>query len=427
MTSETTYESIGTCTAELPHALVGELAGTLPDVAAKKDQIGDTLASLVKKYDLETYLGDPATTLVLTGMAAKLVTASEIGVNEFNSQADVTDIALGLLTGKTEPYDDVMSDDEEMLVYMRYENKALSAQLKQRIDDGLLDDVKQRMGVTDENESPYQVHVLDIATSSALSGITWGYHRPGDDRDVSVAVKQDKIERELVSDYISGLLANKDVMCQGLGIEQPHGAAWVSFKDGAPHMFIMNPDAEKILNPEVTNNSSSYGEGDQLEVLALLGHEYGHTQGTLTLNGTIAFGIGLEELRVEHFSGNKRGYYDIKRFFKDLDMHAGLDVCAIFDARPKGGTPHEVYYDIAAEVGIESMLDIVMTAPYGYCTRSGGMKDISEALSGREEIIDAIIEQKGIAPARNLSMPSLRSLIAANDDAIDAITKSMSQ
>jgi hypothetical protein len=100
--------------------------------------------------------------------------------------------------------------------------------------------------------------------------------------------------------------------------------------------------------------------------LAILAHEYVHTQGGLLLDRDVNFGVNLEELRAEHFAGNKQGYQDIKGLFSDYDVLTGHNIPEEFDTRPKGGTAAEVYGSIANRVGLSAMLELLMAAPKNY-------------------------------------------------------------
>lgn len=386
----------------LASEVVANAALQFSDVQERQSQISEQLDYIVARHDVSGALQDPAQALMLVGLAAKLATAHAQDNDMYTQQCEFTDIAVGLLTGSIDPYPDEMDDDIKFDIYMDYENAALTRELDNRIKDGLLDEVKERMGITSENETPYVVHVLDIASYTSTWGIGPSLDELDNEEDLSVLYQAQKALdacNELIYDYKKGLRSKRRELEERLESKESIPEGWVQYRDGIPHLFMLNPNVEKILNPEVTNNAPYYDERARCEDVALIEHEYIHTQAPL-LVGSIAFGGGIEELRAEHFSGNLRGYEEVKDFFRELNALSKVDVPAIFDAKPCGGTAVDVFAHIAQKVGVESAIDIFMAAPKNYCNR-GIMKLVNDNLGGYGSVIQSILLRKVEAGERD--------------------------
>jgi hypothetical protein len=265
-------------------------------------------------------------------------------------------------------------------VYDKYTDRELSAELKQAVTNGLIDDVKTKLGVTAENESPYELRVLSIGSHMTSNGI----QAPNATQEI----------KDVINGWQNGLKDRK----QEFGIERGHQAiapAWATEINGQVYLFVDMFIAEKILHPDVTAQDPSYGERERKADRAVLMHEYVHTQGGLNQDRELDFGLGLEELRAEEFSGNHFGYNDIKYFSQDLHVLTGRDLIAYFESKPKGGTPFEVYSGLASDIGLDRMLEVLMVLPHGYESEYHLLSDmIVDHIGGYDEIAARILEDK---------------------------------
>ncbi|MEK7153095.1 MAG: hypothetical protein AAB834_04050, partial [Patescibacteria group bacterium] len=187
--------------------------------------------------------------------------------------------------------EDIYTEEQLEAAYDRYTNVQITVELQQAIDDGLLDEVKRRMGITADNEDPYVLHVLNIGDSRTFYGMA---------PDVS---------NELLA-YKAGLAAKTKEFMAATGAESVP-RAWVIRLKGRNHLNITLPNAEKILYPEEARSASYDSEQRRLDI-ATLEHEFAHTQGGLGLDAHIYYGVALEERRAELMAGDKMGYNDAK-------------------------------------------------------------------------------------------------------------------
>lgn len=115
-----------------------------------------------------------------------------------------------------------------------------------------------------------------------------------------------------------------------------------------------------------------YDESDWSRDLALVEHEYTHTQGSL-IKG-IGPGIALEELRAEYFSGNRHGYLDIKKYFMGVRMLTGYSPVDSFEQDGKPYDSNTYYTDIAKSIGLDGLLDCLTAIPANYIANEHASK-----------------------------------------------------
>lgn len=288
-----------------------------------------------------------------------------------------------------------ISDEAKLLAYDKYTDKELSVKLTEAIAGGLLDGVKERLEVNDENEDPYEIRVLSVDSGNQTHGIYApkpDYDLPNGHPDYQLALDTYK----QVEEWKKGLERRGISFANELGRDSLFGPAWVTEIGGKRLLCISTGLAEKITNPGATENTDFYDEKDAERDFAILEHEYTHTQGGLMLDREISFGINIEELRAEYFSGNRGGYQDIKSFFLDYATVVGEHPTTTFESLGKGGTCSEVFGDIANKAGLNRMLEVVMASPKNYI-ESQSNKYAREAytyLGGFDGVVGRLIEDQ---------------------------------
>ena len=371
--------------------LAAQAAG-LPEVAeAQETQTGILEAGreIINRYEIQASLfDDEARSLIFTAVANRWVIARSNRSRNPQKARDEEAFLLDVLTLLAYEHSPVLAaakpqiekaatldETRKTAIYEKYTNHQLSREISQAISSGLLDSVKARMGVTATDESAYEVRVLSIDPNGrgshglAPKVIKWE-DLPGTHEQKRVALEEQRERREAARQHSEYLARHADEMFAELGEQAPVTAlAWVTtLADGSrPVLCIMEPHAVKLLHPELTTaHNTNLDEAAAAYDQAVLEHEYVHTQQMLSLDSKPLIGINLEELRAEHFSGNKIAYAEVKAFFNDVKIITGFDMVDVLGRRPKGGRNAEVYTDMAAAIGLDGMLEVLLAAPKSY-------------------------------------------------------------
>lgn len=398
---------------DLPQAYVeqlDQLSVTLPEVAEKREAIASASAEIIAQCDIQPSLFEnPARSVVFTGIASRWAENAQKTGDESRQEHDFLMDTLTLLAYEhsdvlgefaAELDDKPMPVDRKMAVYDKYTDTRLSAEITQAIRDGLLDDAKQRMGITAENEDPYEVRVLtidgngDTAYGLEAPEYTTNYDVTPENRAVWLKdFTAEQLLHKQVRDYKDGLVQRAESFAAELG-DSLFAPGWVTQVGDKTLLCITMPLAEKILDKSLTDNSSFYDDAEYARDIAFLKHEYVHTQGRLDVDKKGVLGINLEERRAEYFSGDKHGYTDVKSLLKDINIASGMNVLDLYDTRPKGGTAEAVYADIANQVGLASMVEILVAAPRNYLTRQGNrfLSHAMETLGDYDGVVSRILE-----------------------------------
>lgn len=370
-----------------------ELALALPEIAQNREIIEENGKTLVDAFAIGPtfFESGPARPLFLAALAqrnaALEANRDTLSVAAYTGQKElIGDATLLLASSHSGHYDemrphinteDTMSDEEGIAVLDRHTNRQVTQELQDAIDSGLLDDVKDRLGITTENEDPYTLHVLNIGESHHTFGM-----RPQSPEYGSEGWRDYQEKADLFESYTKGL---KD-RTERFKTEANMGSlalAWVMTAGEERHLNITLPTAEKILYTD--QERSAYYDGDAHRgELAILGHEYAHTQGGLALDGAIYYGIMAEERRADVMSNNPNGYPDAKGFIDiDLLVMSGLNVSSMFASAEKGGDPGEFYTTFAKQLGLQGTLEFALTIPDHYVSDTRPMqKNIHQRLGG---------------------------------------------
>jgi hypothetical protein len=343
--------------------IVNDIASDVPEVAERQDAIVEYGQELVEEFGIDkTLFTDKAHAFFFVALAdrySQLETRrAEMTVSEYAKHKEfVADAVMMLARDKSEYYDSVkdllgvregLTEHDVKEVHDRFTNRQVTEELREAIDkEGLLDAVKQRLGVTPDNEDPYELRVLNVATDQIAIGM-----RPLSSEDLK--------DYEA---YIGGLRDNTEEFSIALGGREI-GVAWNVTLDGVRYLNVPLPIAEKLLytseqrGPEHTNRIRERDFG-------VLEHEYTHTQGGLNLDSRTYYGIEIEEVRAEQFSDNKNGYEDAKGFIDDLAVAANFNIRGLLNS-PKGGFPGEFYTALATKIGLQETLEFALTIPGTY-------------------------------------------------------------
>jgi hypothetical protein len=392
---------------EMYRQFLDQAALSLEEVSTNRPAIEAAGQELIDTYGIDpTFFDKPSYGLLFTSIASRW-SKSKIDKGERIFLED----ALTLLGHEHSPKlkavyeyaksDDLeLSEDHKQKVYDKYTNHQMSSELKEAIDGGLFEGVKARLGITSDTEDPYEVRVLSIG--DAMS--TYGMHAPRlpdmnyeDFKDPEKSSQYDEARAvyDAVREWKEGLEIRREAFLQELGESSDAAPAWVTHVNGKTLLCLQQGIVEKILHPEATASSKFYNEEDLARNIAYLEHEYVHTQDGLNLDGqSIDFGIDIEELRAEDFSGNKHGYQDVKSFAVDMGVVTGTHLARYFEGKPKGGDCFSIYKEVAKTVGLERMLEVVMVRPAAYERSQANLLNamVASHLGGFDGVITRLIE-----------------------------------
>ena len=375
----------GSQNIELISSGLDDVAESISEIAENREAVTAAAIELAEQFSVNAeFFEEKSRMIVFSALANELTKIDESagfdreGVRKKEFIADATYL---LVAKYTDEFDELkganekeanpseLSDNRMIEIYEKYTNQQQTAELQEAIDaDGVLDGVKERLGITSGNEDPYKLRVMSFGTSSETHGLSagrydWENHDAKNPEDVAAY----ESHSQSVDDYRAwekGLEQRRSEFAEEMGYEI--GApAWVTRIDGETYLCVSQATAEKILHPELTEDY--YGEDEFRRDLAYLEHEYTHTQGGVILDHGLDFGLALEERRAEYFSGDKHGYRDTKHLAQELKIATDFDLLGFFDDQEaKGGKIEDVYEKLAEVLGVEGMLQILMALPSPY-------------------------------------------------------------
>lgn len=405
-----TAETEGTIDAtEKYSSKLVELTGVMPELESRPE-IAEAGKQLIEEYELEpTLFDDEGRMIVFTSLATRLADLKEGTSPDSDAEKEFVENTLALLAHDHSEFfadssTELQSDSGEYddatrkLIYERYTDTRLSADIKDAIKHGLLEDVKTRLKISPENEDAYTIKVLSIGSQLQ----TFGLEAPQLDYDlldykkVEDRQKADDIAdlRNDVFEWKTELAERGKVFAQELGKDELFADAWVTTIEGVQNLCISSALAEKLLDPELAKSSTYYSEADAARDKATLEHEYTHTQGGVNVDKDVYFGINIEELRAESFSGNKLGYQDIKAFSRDYEVITGQNITEELLSRTKGGTKAEIYGALANQVGLREVVGVLLASPKEYIENQSNhiARSAHEYLGGYDGVLQALME-----------------------------------
>ncbi len=395
-----------------------KLALQVLEIHDKRERIDEAAKDIIGTFDIRPeFFEDEGRAMTFAAIADRWSDLSGESPEESEEERHFLHDAVALLAREYSPVlegakqsidgeSSPLSERGVLAVYDRYTDRALSDAVTEKIQQGqFLASVKEKMGITGDNEDAYEVRVLSISSTEtesygleAPSAPDWD-GLPGDRTEKMAAFDEAIKLQDAVTDQRGGLVARGEKMAKELGRDQLFAPAWVTRLDGKTMLCISMPLAEKITSPELTEASRSYGDDDFQRDMAILEHEYVHTQGGVNVDHDVQVGINLEELRAEHFSGNKQGYQDIKGFFLDYATITGEHPADMFSGLEKGGSVAEVFASIARRVGLRNMLEVVMASPRNYVDDQSNefSRNVDKYLGGFDGVAARLIDSETAA------------------------------
>lgn len=405
-------------------------SSSIQEIAVSGQHLLQAGGELIQRYGIRPeFFSDRSRSLVFSAITLRNINAQSDVEREFLTAAitllgySYSDRLGEIFKQSSEGRSKVeYSGDYLRSVYDRYTDATMSGRLQEAISAGsLLNDVRTRLGITAANEDTFSVRVLSIGDTNALHGFepprlpNWD-DLPGSYQDKQCAIAEANEIYDDVRSWKRDLVVRQEQFRRETG-SNAVAPAWISKEGGATTLFLPLPLAEKLLDQDVTTNAAYYDEASAARDRAMFEHEFVHTQGGLNLDGGIDFGITIEELRAEHFSGNKHGYLDAKAFARDIGIITGKDLTAYFSEGEKGGSSYGIYMAIAEKVGLERMLEIITVRPASYDIEQANIlnRTIAEYLGGYDGVVRRVladgyargeasaIEQRISSVAHNLS------------------------
>ncbi len=366
-----------------------------------KEGIATSLDSIRSEFEIDdTAFEEPRTALTLTAIADRLNRAEKSEIPHANKVAELEYIAdLVMLTvGDRTAYKDhylennnenAVSDERVRGAYDKFTQPEVTKDMEDFIHGEALDDLRQSLGI--DEEEPFDVRVLSIGADSYLtSGLAPDADYGGNNattEEINKGVEQYAKQK----DYFAGLAKNEETLNTMMGREGSFAPAWVTYVDGAKTLCLALPTAEKIMY-RGEERSKSYTDGDWERDLALLKHEYTHTQKMVVNDGHIGIGIALEELRAEHFSGDKHGYTDIKKFFMAMRAAYGHSPKDSFELDGKPFDEEAFFTDVATNMGLEGLLDTLTAIPGNYAEDEHASRYVKAVVAHNGGSLDAQLQ-----------------------------------
>ena len=392
-----------------------QLEELVPELGHKRDALIGAASEIVEVFQLDpSIFEDSGRSLIFSALADRWSSLANLEGDEKEDELEFLTNGILMLGENYLPNADkiaaseLIKETKQLEIYDKFTDKQLSHEMTNAIDGGLLDSIKERMGISSENEDPFEVRVMSIsghyADAFGLEAEQPDYDNlPNDPKAVLDTISDADNERNVVDTWKKGLDQRGTEFAAELGVDKVFASAWVTRLKGKTLLCMPIPVAEKILHPELTKNSSVYTADSYERDFAYLEHEYVHTQGGVNIDQGLDFGINLEELRAEYFSGNKQGYQDIKGFFSNYATITDENQEDIFEKNKKGGDALTVYSSIANRVGLRSMLEITMAAPNNYIEHQSEKRltQVNEYIGRFDGILSRLIEQEMAAGRGN--------------------------
>jgi hypothetical protein len=283
---------------------------------------------------------------------------------------------MALLTTEHKSFGSEQVDDTRVMeVYDKFTNWQLTEDLKRQIESsGMLRSVQERMGITEPEQIEIRVLNLvgdDTYASYLLPPSVDPAEYAGDytNPELRSRIKKHEEDRELLEGYLARLRRSTLDYNLELGRDgdAPNQIAWVKMMGDRQVMVLPAPIAELLAYP--AEERARHFKADEFErLVSILEHEYVHTQGGVLAESGLGLGIGLEEVRAEHFSGNKHGYQDVKRHFAYKGVAEGVKIRDMLDSYAVSNpySPDSFYLQISKNLGLGGLLDATLAFPRVY-------------------------------------------------------------
>jgi len=367
-------------------------AQDLDEIRVRREELVSKAREVIDVYGInKEFFNDSARSLFFTSLLAC----------QGHEDARFVNNALYLLTRKyslkdktelpvaqgSEIDESMFSDDYYEELYEAYTDQELSQRLSEKINQmGIFDEVKERLGLSDETTSPVNVRVLSI-------------DKPFTNK--LFVDNQEGLDSHDLQQWVKGLTQRADEFAK----QHPQGdlaiasSGFATEVNGRKYIFVPMSTAEVFLAEDNGIELTEEGRQRIEDAKSTLKHEFVHTQKDLWIEGN--FGRSLEERRAEYFSGDKREYYDVKRFFTLMYLaKGGRKITELLDGEVelrKQDSNLGAYELLVEQFGLDLAAKIIASQPnvYAHYSRSPALKEMIAGMGSYDEIISEV--------ARNLS------------------------
>ena len=293
--------------------VLDEYANNFPEVAGDYEAYREAITNLTHELELsKDYFESPFRTLMLFGVAGRRVNAEksseEERLREREFSLDVMAIVANgyansdaMLAARqlVEDSEQGYNEDTVAKAFDRYTDKKLTAELKQLIENGLLDDVKQRLGITADNEDDYDLRVVSAAVPQGMvnSGLRFVSAQHTDTyKDASIKdrtiLDQEATEATAsLQHWHDGLLQRGVEFAGEMGLDTLPSEAWLTVIKGRQTLVVTSPIAETIINTSLRESNLRHLSTYLPTALASLEHEYTHAQGGVNQGSGSSIGL----------------------------------------------------------------------------------------------------------------------------------------
>lgn len=379
-------------------AALDTFAESVPETVAEREKILQGATELISTFQVRPEFFDGRDrALIFASLSlstAKILEAAQGGpgssrVEIMRQQAFLTSATFLLTANYADAFLEQRSDHQAQLSEGKQSERTIGERINKHVhpevtaalnqvvaEKGIFEEVRRRMGVADSQESPVTLQAISIGPSSLsafdlkANGITWSEFAAWE------AGLKARTER-FVSEVPGGRLASK---AAGFARQDAYG----------DHIYIPMTSAELFMGETRGIVLDDGASTMQARVLSTLRHEYAHTQDNVIVEGE--FGKSLEERRAEHFSGNGGEYFEVKKFFRQLDILYGTSIGGMLDevaAARSEGRQLSIYELLADRIGLDKLAEIAASQPDAYVeyARSSYIRDMLDPLGGFDEVV----------------------------------------
>ena len=243
-------------------------------------------------------------------------------------------------------------------------------------EDSFLSEQRARFGLTAASERPFKVRVLKMAESKwdlTCSGFLPDVKYPDFSDDSEQAVKERSVAiakaeelDKIAAPYINAHKEYEERFAGKLGSLAP---AWINRDvDGNTVLTLTARHAYSLLNfskdqSAVDPDNLWFIQGD----LAIVKHEYGHTQRWMPLGPHAQLGLMLEERKAEWVSDDKQGYLDIKHMMRELGQATHINLVDQLEQAVGTEDPLSTFLAATAPtLGLRNVLLLLAAKPLPY-------------------------------------------------------------
>lgn len=293
------------------------------------------------------------------------------------------------------PMEDGPKDKDRVEFFASISNEPLAQEVEkifQNTGEGsFLEAQREMLGIQGDNERPFRVRVLDVGdkyelkSAGVLTDISWPELRRNATAlelyeyklKSSLAMKKHALQEEYVQPFKDNQEKYEKEYIDSYG-EIP--AAFVRFDSGeVPTLTLRAPEAHLILN---LMNGKKTGIKDPVELerrLAIIRHEYAHTQKYLHRGENVQLGLNLEERKAELASGDKQGYMDVKFMFTVLSQATGVKLPELMRESLREEDALGTFLSKSAKnIGLRNTLLLMATKPLPYDSNPAHAKEFAQ-------------------------------------------------